>query len=339
MLLNEKPKRSRLSSPSTLKKICLRPRAKAFFILAKSQVFHPSSTFPARCMVEAYPSPALGKCPFNNYLMRPFYSLKRYINRLVSSHLFNYRHPFYWGYLYDIARRYVSFYRGDENADMYTNGEFRFLRALLTNNEVDVIFDVGANVGDYARQIVDVAPRVNLHCFEPDPQAFAQLKHNLPSTVVLNQVALGEAEANKQLYIFEDGAAINSLYKQPYAEVTKSIAVRVISLDDYCSKNFVHHITLLKIDPEGHELSVLRGATRMLQDSAIDLIQFEYGYAAVTARVFFKDLLDLLENSGFVVYKLKPSSIDKVIYTPEINGCPCANFLAVSKKSTVKGLL
>jgi hypothetical protein len=69
--------------------------------------------------------------------------------------------------------------------------------------------------------------------------------------------------------------------------------VTVNRLDGFCSLQGIPHIDLLKLDVEGHELSVLRGAGALLTTGAIDMIQFEFGRANVDARVFMKDFFEL----------------------------------------------
>jgi hypothetical protein len=63
-------------------------------------------------------------------------------------------------------------------------------------------------------------------------------------------------------------------------------------------------INLLKVDAEGHELSVFKGASNALQNATIDVVQFEFNEMNVISRTFFKDFYDLLKD--FLLVRLTP---------------------------------
>jgi hypothetical protein len=75
--------------------------------------------------------------------------------------------------------------------------------------------------------------------------------------------------------------------------------VDVIDLDTFSRDHDISIIHLLKIDTEGHELEVLKGAANMLRENRIRAIQFEFNEMNVVSRVFFKDFCDLLPNYKF----------------------------------------
>jgi hypothetical protein len=108
--------------------------------------------------------------------------------------------------------------------------------------------------------------------------------------------------------------------------------VDVTTLDRFCAEHQISAIDYLKLDVEGHELSVLRGAHDLLAADAIHLIQFEFGGCAVDAHVWFRDLYQLL-NSHFRLYRLlrdglaflpQYSELDEIFVT--------TNFLAVLRQ-------
>jgi len=76
-------------------------------------------------------------------------------------------------------------------------------------------------------------------------------------------------------------------------------------LDEYAQENSIDRITLLKIDTEGHELEVLKGAQSLLSKGAIDLIQIEFNEMNIVSRVFFRDNQKLLV--GYKAYRLLPT--------------------------------
>jgi len=58
-------------------------------------------------------------------------------------------------------------------------------------------------------------------------------------------------------------------------------------------------LQLLKVDAEGHELAILRGAQRAIRSGVVDIVQFEFNEMNVTSRVFFKDFYEVLPGFSF----------------------------------------
>ena len=93
----------------------------------------------------------------------------------------------------------------------------------------------------------------------------------------------------------------------------------------------------MKIDVEGHELFVLKGAKKMLSKSRIDYIQFEYGHAAMAARVMLLDIVNFFQAYGYHIYLIHPKGIKPFMYSPwEENRYNMANFVAVSEVVSYK---
>lgn len=187
---------------------------------------------------------------------------------------------------------------GYEDGDMRTNGEQRFLRNLPIHS--GVVFDVGANIGGWAEVLLEAHPAAQLHCFEPSSSAVAQLENALQGRAELHQLALSDTDGTRPLLSEEAGSPLASFYaRTPEMTVVESVATR--RLDAFCIEHGITRVALLKIDAEGHELAVLRGATGMLDQ--IDAIQFEYGGTAVDARVYLRDFFELLSDN-FELYRL-----------------------------------
>jgi FkbM family methyltransferase len=122
---------------------------------------------------------------------------------------------------------------------------------------VAVIFDVGANRGDYASAVREVfGDDVRLLCFEPSPTAFAALRRNLGTTpgVLLNNVGLSDREGTASLYTNALGSVISSIHPGETTLIPSmklSEECRLTTLDHYCEENAIGHIDFLKIDSEG----------------------------------------------------------------------------------------
>ena len=212
---------------------------------------------------------------------------------------------------YRFCKRYVNHYNGDNNSDMRTNGELHWLREILP--ECDTVFDVGANIGDWTALALSIYPFLQVHCFEPCSAAFNQLQSRKLARegIFINHFGLSDSAGEATIYVFENGVGTNSLYWRSglNAEQKSREIVSLDTLDAYCERSDIRHIDLLKLDVEGHEFSVLKGATRMLKEGRIYRIQFEYGGTYIDARILLKDMFELLNNYHFHLYKIYPKEL------------------------------
>jgi FkbM family methyltransferase len=260
--------------------------------------------------------------------MRLRRQLKRILFRMVPA--YNHR-------LYEFCARYVDRYNGDNNSNPETNGEYIFLRKQLEGVGrpcAGIVFDVGANIGDWLSLAFSINPRNNFHCFEPSKPAYDRLaRKRLPENVRLNHLGLGEADEVRELYIVDDGSGMNSLYDRRGMDVARAIKkerVDITTIDGYCERNRIAQIDFLKVDVEGHELGVLRGMSRMMERGLVHVIQFEYGGCNLDARVHLCDIWDFLEPHGFRFYKLFPEGPRRVgKYQQRLETFKYSNWVAV----------
>lgn len=217
------------------------------------------------------------------------------------------------------AARYVLLRaRLDYPNNMTVNGELalqRWTLALAPGGEVHVA-DVGANVGLWSRSLLaaaSVAGRasdVRLHAFEPDAGAYARLERSLGGTrASLGAVALSDRQGTSAFHVVAPAAGTNSLHPAtgvPAATET----VPTITLDSYAAGSGVPGFALVKIDTEGHDLAVLRGACGLLAEHLIAVVQFEYNHRWVFARAYLRDAFDLLTGLGYRIGKLTPKGVE-----------------------------
>jgi hypothetical protein len=84
--------------------------------------------------------------------------------------------------------------------------------------------------------------------------------------------------------------------------------VRTRTLDDYCDINDIEQIDYLKIDVEGHELDVLSGATKMIENKSIDRISFEFGGSNIDTRTYLRDYHNFFDKRGYDIYRILPTA-------------------------------
>jgi len=236
---------------------------------------------------------------------------------------------------------------GNNNGNMATNGEISLLRYVMglhrAGDHKFVAFDVGTNVGEYTASILDIAENggvitLAVHCFEPSLATFSKLQSAMAEHISERKVfcinaGLSDSDGDRELYIKEEGSGINSFYNRRLEGLEISYneqeTVKVTTVDNYCRENAISYIDFLKVDVEGHELAVMRGATEMLKKQAIDYIQFEYGGCWVDSRTLFLDMYDFLTSFGYIIGKIMPKGIefyDK--YDQRLDTFQMANFLA-----------
>jgi len=110
--------------------------------------------------------------------------------------------------------------------------------------------------------------------------------------------------------------------------------VQVRTIDRFCETEKIQRIDFLKIDVEGHELSVLRGAERMLTSGAISMIQFEFGPANIYSRTYFYDFWSLL-SGAYDIYRIVPKGLAPINYYGEHNEIfLTTNYLALRKQTS-----
>lgn len=216
------------------------------------------------------------------------------------------------------AQRYVDRFNGDNDSNSSTNGEEWLLNKELPKlRGGGVVFDVGANIGNWSRYCLGVAPDLRMHLFEPSAFTFKKLQSSeWPTGVKLNNLGLGERQEQLLLNIAGDGAGMNSIHQRhgvkgvEMAAGVSTEAIQIQTLDAYCEENGIIHIDFLKVDVEGHEMAVFKGASNMLSNQKIDLIQFEYGGCNLDARVYLLDIWNLLQSYGYVIGKIYPNRIE-----------------------------
>lgn len=157
---------------------------------------------------------------------------------------------------------------------------------LIVEEAEPLIFDVGANEGQTIEAMRKLFPRCSIRAFEPASELVGALRkrYHAPEVIVEN-VALGAAQEERSFQHYENSALSSflSLTKNdtnPFAGVGLQAAenVRIDTVDDYCATHGIERIHLLKIDTQGFDLNVLKGAARMFAVDAIGCVLVEINF-------------------------------------------------------------
>lgn len=180
-----------------------------------------------------------------------------------------------------------------------------FINLIQKSN---VILDIGANTGIYSIISSMVSDDTVVYSFEPNPVNYIRLNRN----IVLNkrkniktiQKAVGP-ENSKIVFtvpaadiLSDTSSAIESFSKSTYSGTIewKNIEVDQITVDDFCVRNTIHKVDLMKIDVEGYEIDVLRSAMKTIQkDRPIILLE---SFLNEEKRIFLEGLV--VQNQYYV---------------------------------------
>lgn len=181
---------------------------------------------------------------------------------------------------------------------------------IVKAKEGDVVFDVGAYVGDTALWFSrSVGHRGKVYAFEPEPENFKKLKLNLErnrtQNIVPLQLALSDDEGEMIISGGGGGATV--------ANDVNGIPVMVTTIDKFVEDNNITRVDFIKMDVEGHELNVLKGAAETIKTfkPSLALSAYHCGDDFVKLPKF---LLELNPNYKFYLRHCSYSWIETVLY-------------------------
>lgn len=223
------------------------------------------------------------------------------------------------------------------NCEFDSNGEAKFISDFLatSKNNEPVIFDVGSNVGLYIHKILEYAAIINrhpqIHAFEPTNSCYNVLRQKFLNhqNIKLNQFGVSDSETEATIYYDSKSSGLASLYqrnlKHYQIDFSNKETIKLRRLDSYIKEYNISHIDLLKVDIEGHELAAFRGLGDYLNTTFIDAIQFEYGGCNLDSHTSLMKIFDILINSGFKMYKVMPTYLERREYQPQMENFQYAN--------------
>ena len=223
------------------------------------------------------------------------------------------------GFPYRLGRFLMNEARFDVPNDPARNGEREVQATVLRYRQPGrriVVFDVGANVGDWTCAIVEQAEdlaSLDVYAFEPCSGTYDILLSRIgslsePANVVPVRKACSSSAGTGALHIVGIGAGTNSLTCTEHTDSVEQ--VELVSIDDYCHTSNIDRVSLLKIDAEGHDVEVIKGATRMFQLQNVDVVQFEYNQRWIFNNAFLRDVFNILSPLGYRIGKVTPYGVE-----------------------------
>ena len=194
-------------------------------------------------------------------------------------------------------------------------------RKLIDSYNIDIVLDVGANTGQFAKQMREVLGfSGNIISFEPLSEAYQLLEANAKKDPKweTRKFALGESNRKEEINIANNSYSSSflnllpqHLQSAPESEYVGKEIVNIKTLDsifsDLCSKE---DNVYLKIDTQGFESKVLEGAKKSIEH--IKTIQLEMSLIPLYQHeLLFYELYQILREKGFSLVSMEPGFCDK----------------------------
>lgn len=177
------------------------------------------------------------------------------------------------------------------------------IRRVLTANDTAV--DVGCHKGEILDILQRFAPEARHYCFEPLPAYFRALTEHYGNRHHIFPFALSDRNGSSSFQFVKNAPAYSGILKRNYDIANpeiETIQVELRKMDDVIPENT--HIKLIKIDVEGAELSVIRGAAKTIKRCQ-PIIMFEFGLGASDVYgTAPDDIHDFFKSVRYEVYTL-----------------------------------
>jgi FkbM family methyltransferase len=158
----------------------------------------------------------------------------------------------------------------------------------------DVFLDIGANIGYFAAIAADrVGPRGKVFAFEPEPEHFRRLKRlsevNPDLSIQAFQAAVSDRRGTATFFVCEHAGWHSLIEDFPRAPLKESLTVETWSLDDFLRSQKLDHagaVRLAKVDVEGAEAMVIRGAKAAIENHWVEEFYIEVSSGQETGTIF-----------------------------------------------------
>ncbi|MBU5612536.1 FkbM family methyltransferase [Geomonas azotofigens] len=194
------------------------------------------------------------------------------------------------------------------------------LARMLKRHRIDTVLDVGANTGQFARHLRSIGYHGRIICFDPLSEAHAalvKLARRDPALIVAPRQALGESSGEVEIKVSANLES-SSILPVSDAHLRAEPRVRTVAVEKVPMRRLDDAVlsylspsdrVFLKIDVQGYELPVLRGAERVL--GQVLGVQLELSLQPLyQGEPLFREVIDAVEALGFALHDVNPCFSD-----------------------------
>jgi len=197
--------------------------------------------------------------------------------------------------LCDTVDHYIFFNYFDHSLE-------RFFDEAKTAN---VILDIGANIGWTALRFASKNPKATIIAFEPHPITFKRAQNNFGrnnfSNITCLNIGLGERASTLKIYeLMDNNSGMNRIVLEELDRPFKE--VKIERLDDVLENRNIHHVDMIKMDVEGFEGFVLKGASKILTNSNAKILMETDDAFLKNNGNSARELIDILKGYGYQTF-------------------------------------
>jgi len=194
----------------------------------------------------------------------------------------------------------------------------------LLEAQVNTVFDIGANVGQFAALIHEVLPTATIYSFEPLEDCYEKLQTKMQEVDNFRAFNLALGDTNGQLTMYRNEHSPSSsvlpmanLHKQNYPHTAKDtiIEVRSARLDDVAKDLKMEENLIIKIDVQGFESKVITGGTKIIRQAEILIIETSFQPLYI-GQPLFNDIYDFLKEDFRYMGSLGESRTNRIDGSP-----------------------
>lgn len=213
-----------------------------------------------------------------------------------------------------LSRRILSNLIGGTNHKI--NGEVWIINKIVNKNKNGnfVIMDIGANRGDWSRDVLGLHSSVKVYSFEIIPDFFSQLeRHSVRNRQKCFNIGFSDVASKIKINVSGFGAGIHKRRSKNKKKQFYTIECEVMKGDDIVDRYVKDDIDYIKIDVDGMEYNVLIGLNKTI-NAIRPIIQFEHSPYNYSEGHVFCDFYEYLSNNNYNLFILSSNHLHHIRY-------------------------
>ena len=190
-----------------------------------------------------------------------------------------------------------------------------YIVQTLKHYKIDIVIDIGANEGQFAKNIIQYGYKNKIISFEPIKNIHQILKKNSKNYnnwIIEENIGFGETEGTKEINISKNNVS-SSILKikkkfvnlKPDTEQIRKEKIKITTIDNYLNKNnFNNNKIFIKLDTQGYEENIIRGAQKKIKN--ITGFMLEASIEAIhNKEKDYSEIIKLMKKMGFSVWSVE----------------------------------